>query len=194
MKKITVLLSVVIIFSIVAFASQAPPEFQEPWQGEGYSILIVDDFTGWADNHGKHMFQILYGELPGLEITGIDFNDIDHLWSTWNYDVILVMPWFPTEATCEAYLSRELLNAKSLILAPAGNSNPPYFETNNIDKWAVIVGALEHPEWQSGEVMYPEDETYGGTCGATMMAAVDAIRYMHDNDCEWEQWMEENNE
>lgn len=194
MKKqwLIMLLVAILFLTACAYANSIPPpEFQEPWQGEGYSVLIVDDYTGWADYHGHHMFNILYQELPDLQITGVEFNEINHLWSTWDYDVIMVMPWFPSEATCQVNLPYELLHSESLILAPAGNKNPPYFERNNIDKWAVTVGALDHPNWRSGEIMYPEDETYGGTCGATAMAAVDAIRYMHENECGWKEWMEE---
>lgn len=189
MKKAILLIVAVIIFSIVAYATIPPPEFQERWQGEGYRVLMIDDFEGNFNFHGNKMFSIISGELPKLEITTVDIYEAKDFWWSNDYDIIVVFMWFESERWCRYYIPKRMLEAESLKLAPAGNGNPPYNHDNPSGRWFVTVGALDHPEWQQGEIQLSEDETYGGTCGATATAAVDAIRYMHDNECEWEQWM-----
>ena len=182
MKKFTMLLPIILIFSIVAYANQAPPEFDTRHEGDGYRVLLIDDFGDTVPGiHGNDMTGILYDQLPMMEITQLDFMDANSF-ELGEYDLIICMMYFETERRAKQYIPDRILNADVQKISPAGNGPDLYKVENAMGKWFVTVGANGHDDWQQGEIQWNEDDSFGGTCGATAMFGCALIEQMIEED------------
>lgn len=172
MKKHWLIVTLMCVLLLVActYADTAPPEFDTRLEGDGYRVLLIDDFgDAIPGDHGNDMTWILYDNFPMTEITQLDFMDAKGFRWTEDYDLIICMMYFRTEQEAKRYLPDRILNADTQKISPAGNGPDLYKDVNATNKWFVTVGANGHDDWQQGEIQWNEDETFGGSCGATAM-------------------------
>lgn len=176
MKKILILL--ICLIMVAPVFADVPSEF-DPWQdGEGKRVLIIDDFNGYWDNrHGEKMEWIVYDGQPLAYIERLDFTEAVDYKIEEDFDLILCFIFFDTVGQVHQYLPDEILNAHSIKLAPAGNGEL-YTHDNSSDEWFILVGAEGHEDWRQGEMLWKEDGTYNGSCGATASFAVQVLKMM----------------
>ena len=186
MKKqwMIVLLVAILFLTACAYANSVPPpEFDTRHEGDGYSVLLIDDFGDTMPGvHGNDMTGILYDRLPMLEITQLDFMDAKGFQWSDDYDLIICMMYFETEKEAVGYIPDRILNADVQKISPAGNGPELYKVNNAMGKWFVTVGANGHDDWQQGEIQWNEDASFGGTCGATVMFGCALIEQMIEED------------
>lgn len=167
---IFVLIATIFLVACTYADTMPPPEFDPRLEGDGYRVLLIDDFGDTIPgDHGNKTTWILYDQLPMLDITQLDFEDANGFQWTDDYDLIICMMYFETEKQVRKYIPDRVLNANTQKISPAGNSTKLYKVNNATGKWFVTVGANGHDDWQQGEFQWNEDETFGGTCGATAM-------------------------
>ena len=186
MKKLWLVIVLTMSLVLVACAyanSVPPPEFDTRLEGDGYRVLLIDDFGDTVTgDHGQDMTGILYDRLPMMEVTQLDFMDANGFQWSEDYDLIICMMYFETERHAKQYIPDRILNADVQKISPAGNGPDLYKVNNAMGKWFVTVGANGHDDWQHGEIQWNEDDSFGGTCGATAMFGCALIEQMIEED------------